>query len=70
MNKIGYESAFFHGAERGSMGFMAFARATKFNHYYGREDFVKDSRTHGDEDYDGWWGISDEPFMQYFCIFK
>ena len=68
LNKIGYESAFFHGAERGSMGFMAFARATKFNHYYGREDFVKDSRTHGDEDYDGWWGISDEPFMQYFCM--
>ena len=67
LNQKGYESAFFHGAERGSMGFMAFARATKFSHYYGREDFVSDSRTRGDEDYDGWWGISDEPFMQYFC---
>jgi phosphoglycerol transferase MdoB-like AlkP superfamily enzyme len=63
----GYKTAFFHGAERGSMGFMAFARATKFQQYYGREDYVADPRTRGDDDYDGWWGISDEPFMQFFC---
>ena len=67
LNGKGYETAFFHGAERGSMGFMAFARATKFQQYYGREDFVADNRTQGDQDYDGWWGISDEPFMQYYC---
>ena len=63
----GYQTAFFHGAERGSMGFMAFARATKFQQYYGREDYAADPRTGGDNDFDGWWGISDEPFMQYFC---
>ena len=67
LNGKGYETAFFHGAERGSMGFMAFARATKFKEYYGREDFVADPRTKGDAEYDGWWGISDEPFMQYMC---
>ena len=67
LGKEGYETAFFHGAESGSMGLMAFARATKFQQYYGREDFVADPRTRGDKDYDGWWGISDEPFMQYFC---
>jgi phosphoglycerol transferase MdoB-like AlkP superfamily enzyme len=67
LNRKGYETAFFHGAERGSMGFMAFARATKFKDYYGREDFVADPRTRGDQEYDGWWGISDEPFMQYMC---
>ena len=67
LNGKGYTTAFFHGAERGSMGFMAFARATKFKEYYGREDFVADPHTRGDEDFDGWWGISDEPFMQYFC---
>ena len=67
LNGKGYETAFFHGAERGSMGFMAFARATKFQQYYGREDFVADPRTRGDDDFDGWWGISDEPFMQYMC---
>ena len=67
LNQKGYESAFFHGAKRASMGFMAFAHATKFKQYYGREDFVADSRTRGDKDFDGYWGISDEPFMQYFC---
>ena len=67
LNGKGYETAFFHGAERGSMGFMAFARATKFQQYYGREDYVADGQTGGDDDFDGWWGISDEPFMQYYC---
>lgn len=67
LNEKGYETAFFHGAKRGSMGFMAFARATKFQSYYGREDYVADPRTRGDKDFDGWWGISDEPFMQYYC---
>ena len=37
------------------------------NGYYGREDFNADPRTKGDEEFDGWWGISDEPFMQYMC---
>ncbi len=67
LGRKGYETAFFHGAERGSMGFMAFARATKFKKYYGREDYCADKRTGGDADFDGWWGISDEPFLQYTC---
>ena len=67
LNGKGYTTAFFHGAERGSMGFMAFARATKFQQYYGREDYAADPRFGGDQDFDGWWGISDEPFMQYYC---
>ena len=68
LNGKGYQTAFFHGAERGSMGFMAFARATKFQEYYGREDFVADKRTVGDKAFDGWWGISDEPFLQYMNL--
>ena len=68
LNGKGYTTAFFHGAERGSMGFMAFARATKFQHYYGREDFDEDRRTVGDKAFDGWWGISDEPFLQYMNL--
>jgi len=68
LNSKGYQTAFFHGAERGSMGFMAFARATKFQDYFGREDYAADPRTGGDKDFDGWWGISDEPFMQYYCM--
>ena len=63
----GYQTAFFHGAQRGSMGFMAFARKTGFQAYYGREDFDADSRFNGDDDFDGMWTIWDEPFLQYYC---
>jgi phosphoglycerol transferase MdoB-like AlkP superfamily enzyme len=63
----GYQTAFFHGAQRGSMGFMAFARKTGFQEYYGREDFNLDTRFGGDADFDGMWAIWDEPFLQYYA---
>ena len=63
----GYETAFFHGAQRGSMGFQAFARATGFQEYYGREDYDGDKRFGGDRDFDGMWAIWDEPFLQYYA---
>ena len=63
----GWQTAFFHGAQRGSMGFQAFARATGFTNYYGREDYCADSRFGGDADFDGTWAIWDEPFMQYYA---
>ncbi len=65
--KQGYETAFFHGAQRGSMGFQAFARKTGFQQYYGREDFEDDPRFGGHDDFDGLWAIWDEPFLQYYC---
>ena len=56
---IGYESHFFHGAPRGSMGFLAFTRQIGVDNYYGKEDFNDDSH------FDGMWGIWDEEFLQY-----
>ncbi len=63
----GYHSAFFHGAENGSMGFQAFARSTGFDEYYGRTEFDADKRFRGDKDFDGTWAIWDEPFMQFYA---
>ncbi len=63
----GYHSAFFHGAENGSMGFQAFARATGFDEYYGRTEYNDDKRTGGDHDFDGTWAIWDEPFLQFYA---
>ena len=63
----GYQTAFFHGAQRGSMGFQAFSRATGFQEYYGREDYDADTRFGGDQDFDGMWAIWDEPFLQYYA---
>lgn len=63
----GYTTAFFHGAENGSMGFQAFARKTGFSRYYGRDEFYASPATRGEKDYDGLWAIWDEPFLQYYA---
>lgn len=63
----GYQTAFFHGAQNGSMGFQAFARSTGFQAYYGRTEFNRDKRFDGDKDFDGTWAIWDEPFLQFYC---
>ena len=61
----GYHTAFFHGAQNGSMGFEAFARATGYKEYYGRTEFNADPNFGGDKDFDGTWAIWDEPFLQF-----
>ena len=60
----GYQTAFFHGAQNGSMGFQAFANKTGFQHYYGRTEY---EAAHGNDDFDGTWAIWDEPFLQYYA---
>ena len=60
----GYQTAFFHGAQNGSMGFQAFARKTGFQKYYGRTEY---ETAKGTNDFDGTWAIWDEPFLQYYA---
>ncbi len=60
----GYETAFFHGAQNGSMGFQAFANKTGFKHYFGRTEY---EASRGTDDFDGTWAIWDEPFLQYYA---
>lgn len=57
----GYQTAFFHGAPNGSMGFDAFTKIAGFHRYFGRDEYGSDS------DFDGIWGIWDEPFFQFFA---
>ena len=66
LNK-GYKSAFFHGAENGSMGFEAFAKSTGFQKYYGRTEYDQDPNYNGEKDFDGTWAIYDEEFLQFYC---
>lgn len=68
LRRIGYSTAFFHGARTGSMGFDAFANSIGFERYHGREDFNRDKRFGGDSDFDGYWAIWDEPFLQYMAL--
>lgn len=55
----GYETTFFHGAPNGSMGFEAFMNIAGIEKYFGMTEYNNDA------DFDGWWGIWDEKFMQY-----
>lgn len=61
--KEGYETAFFHGAQNGSMGFQAFAKKIGFQKYFGRTEY---EAAKGTEDFDGTWAVWDEPFMQFY----
>jgi phosphoglycerol transferase MdoB-like AlkP superfamily enzyme len=61
LRKKGYATSFFHGGNNGTMGFDIFASMAGFEHYYGRNEY------NNDKDYDGSWGIYDEPFLQYFA---
>lgn len=60
-NDMGYDTSFFHGAPNGSMGFLGFGNILGFKHYYGETEYNDDA------DFDGIWGIWDEPFFQYFA---
>ena len=64
LGQEGYETAFFHGAQNGSMGFQAFAQKTGFKHYFGRTEY---ETAKGTDDFDGTWAIWDEPFLQYYA---
>ncbi len=61
LKEKGYYTSFFHGAPNGSMGFLAFSKTTGFDDYFGKDEY------NNDKDYDGIWGIWDEPFLQFFA---
>jgi len=57
----GYNTSFFHGGKNGTMGFDAFCRSAGFDTYYGKNEYPDQS------DFDGNWGIWDEPYLQYIA---
>ena len=61
LNNEGYNTSFFHGGLRGTMGFYSFSRKAGFTEYHGMEEYNNDA------DFDGSWGIHDKPFMQYLA---
>lgn len=61
LDQEGYNTSFFHGAPNGSMGFKALVNLMGVQHYYGKTEY------NNDDDFDGMWGIWDEPFFQYFA---
>lgn len=59
LGEEGYESAFFHGGINGTMNFDDWAALAGYQNYYGKNEYAND------QDFDGFWGIQDEPFLQF-----
>jgi phosphoglycerol transferase MdoB-like AlkP superfamily enzyme len=59
LGKEGYETAFFHGGSNGTMNFVQWSAAAGYKQYFGRDEYNNES------DFDGYWGIWDEPFLQF-----
>lgn len=64
LGEEGYSTWFFNGSERKSMGFVAYANLSGLKNARTREDYEAKM---GNEDFDGYWGIWDGPFMQYMA---
>jgi phosphoglycerol transferase MdoB-like AlkP superfamily enzyme len=60
LKKHGYSTSFYHGGTNGTMGFDVFSLMAGCDNYFGKNEYP-DSK-----DYDGHWGIWDEPYFQYF----
>ncbi|MCQ2216395.1 MAG: sulfatase-like hydrolase/transferase [Bacteroidales bacterium] len=61
LKEYGYQTAFFHGAPNGSMGFNSFAKMSGFDAYLGKDEYNNDA------DFDGWWGIWDHKFFPFYA---
>tara|TARA_R110002049_G_scaffold159460_3_gene324435 strand:- start:2150 stop:3973 length:1824 start_codon:yes stop_codon:yes gene_type:complete len=61
LKTLNYNGSFFHGGTNGTMNFNVFAKMAGIDHYYGMNEYPKN------KDYDGNWGIFDEPFLRFFA---
>jgi phosphoglycerol transferase MdoB-like AlkP superfamily enzyme len=62
LKKDGYNTSFYHGGANGTMGFNGFVGVAGVDNYFGLDEYPNTEK-----DYDGSWGIFDEPYLQYFA---
>lgn len=63
LKQKGYTTSFMHGGINGTMNFDSYSRIAGYEDYYGKNEY------NNDKDFDGFWGIFDEPFLQS-CVVK
>lgn len=63
LREEGYQTAFFHGAFNGTMGFDKYCEAVGFDRYFGMNEFLEENSMDGN--YDSDWGIFDDKFLLY-----
>lgn len=59
LKQVDYNSYFFHGGNNGTMEFDKFMDKCGFDGYFGRNEYGNDA------DFDGNWGIFDEPYLKW-----
>ncbi len=62
LKEEGYNTSFYHGGANGTMGFNGFVGAIGIDNYFGLNEYPTKEK-----DYDGFWGIFDEPYLQYYA---
>ena len=63
LGRHGYATALYHAGANGTMGFDMFAGIAGMQRYYGLSEYPGGASS---PEYDGHWGIFDEPYLQYF----
>ena len=61
LSKQSYDCSFYHGGNPGTMGFDAYAEMAGFHSYVDLSKYPN-----YENDFDGKWGIFDEPFFQFY----
>ncbi len=61
LNKEDYNTSFYHGGYKGTMGFYSYCKKAGFSDYFGLEEYDNIN------DFDNSWGIYDKPFFKYFA---
>ena len=62
LTQNGYKTAFYHGGKNGTMSFDVFTKMAGLQKYKGMNEYPGPRK-----DYDGNWGIFDEPFLQFMA---
>ncbi len=61
LEAMGYQTSFYHGGRNGTMSFDNFIAISKGGAYFGLNQYEDEG------DFDGKWGIYDEPYLKYFA---
>lgn len=59
LQEIGYTAGFYHGGKNGTMSFDNYIALSNGGGYFGKNEYPNN------KDFDGFWGISDRPYLQY-----
>lgn len=61
LSQKSYHTSFFHGGQNGTMYFDSFMKSVGVENYFGLNEYPHS------ENFDGVWGIFDEPFFQFYA---